>query len=235
MRFSYSQHMQKTFPGRVSGVIQIHCINDSVTIDEALARFTSIASDRLARSSEGEFPEIKAWRKAFSTMGLKPTKYRCASEALLRRFRKEEKLPRINPLIDLCNAASIAFAIPIAVFDQNKISGNLTVRQAAGDENYMSFRGEIEHPEIDEIIFSDDEAHAHARRWANRQSSHSAVSAQTTRALIIAEALHDDAEHDMAQLVSELSDALKVTYKTDTTNALLVKSGAIFDSSSEAI
>ena len=225
--------MQQTFPGRVSGVIKINCINDQVTVDEALARFHSIASDRLAKSSEGEFPEIRAWRKAFSTMGLKPTKYRCASEALLRRFRKEAKLPRINPLIDLCNAASIAFAIPIAVFDQNKITGDLTVRQAVGSENYMSFRGEIEHPENDEIIFADDGGHAHARRWANRQSSHSAVSAQTTRALIIAEALHDDAEHDMVRLISELSEALKVVYKTDSTNAFLFESDAIFDCSSE--
>ena len=234
MRFSYSQHMQQTFPGRVSGVIEISNINDQVTVDEAAARLTTIASNRLSKSSEGEFPEIRAWRKAFSTMGLKPTKYRCAAEALLRRFRKEANLPRINPLIDLCNAASIAFAIPIAVFDHNKITGDLTVRQAVGNENYMSFGGEIEHPENDEIIFADDAGHAHARRWANRQSSHSAVSAQTTRALIIAEALHDDAESDMIRLISELSEALKGIYKTDTKNAFLFESDAIIDCSSEA-
>lgn len=235
MRFSYSQYMQQTFPGRVSGVIKINCINDQVTVDEAIARFIPIASKRLVKSSEGEFPEIRAWRKAFSTMGLKPTKYRCASEALLRRFRKEEKLPRINPLIDLCNAASVAFAIPIAVFDQNKITGDLTVRQAVGNENYMSFGGKTEHPENDEIIFADDGGHAHARRWANRQSSHSAVSAQTTRALIVAEALHDDAEHDMVRLILELSKALRVVYNTDTKNAFLFEADAIFDCSSEEL
>lgn len=235
MRFSYSRHMQQTFPGRRSGVIKIDCINDQVTIDETLIRLTTIASERLSISSESELPEIRAWRKAFSTMGLKPTKYRCASEALLRRFRKEAKLPRINPLIDLCNAASVAFAIPIAVFDQIKITGNLTVRQAVGDENYLNFGAEIEHPDKDEIIFADDRGHAHARRWANRQSYHSAVSAQTTRAIIIAEALHDDAERDMAQLISELSEAMEITYKTETTNALLFESDAVFDCSSGAL
>jgi DNA/RNA-binding domain of Phe-tRNA-synthetase-like protein len=39
---------------------------------------------------------------------MKPTQYRCASEALLRRFRKEGALPRIHPLRDLCNAVSLA-------------------------------------------------------------------------------------------------------------------------------
>ncbi|WP_264830499.1 phenylalanine--tRNA ligase beta subunit-related protein, partial [Klebsiella michiganensis] len=70
-----------------------------------------------ATQSEGELPEIQAWRRAFSKMGLKPTQYRCASEQLLRRFRQDRALPEIHPLIDLCNAISMAFAIPIAVFD----------------------------------------------------------------------------------------------------------------------
>jgi DNA/RNA-binding domain of Phe-tRNA-synthetase-like protein len=37
-------------------------------------------------------------------MGLKPTQYRCAPEALLRRLRKEGTLPPLHPLVDLCNA-----------------------------------------------------------------------------------------------------------------------------------
>jgi len=37
-------------------------------------------------------------------MGMKPTQYRCASEALLRRYRRDRVLPRVHPLVDLCNA-----------------------------------------------------------------------------------------------------------------------------------
>ncbi len=61
-------------------------------------------------------------------MGLKPTQYRCASESLLRRFRKEGSLPQLHPLVNLCNAASLAFAIPVAVLDLAKISAGLAVR-----------------------------------------------------------------------------------------------------------
>ncbi len=234
MRFSYSEYMQLTFPGRVSGVIVMDHIVNQVIVDEALTRFTAIASDRLAVSSEGEFAEIKAWRKAFSTMGYKPTKYRCAAEALLRRFRKEGNMPRINPLIDLCNAASMAFAIPIAVFDQDRISGNLTVCQASGQETYKSFGGATEHPDAGEVIFVDDACHAHARRWANRQSAHSAVSATTTGAVIIAEALHEGAEQDMVRLIGALSEALQSIYKTDASHAFLLQPDAEFDSLAES-
>jgi DNA/RNA-binding domain of Phe-tRNA-synthetase-like protein len=51
-------------------------------------------------------------------MGLKPTQYRCASEALLRRFRKDGSLPWIHPLVEVCNPVSLAYAIPIAVADR---------------------------------------------------------------------------------------------------------------------
>jgi hypothetical protein len=54
----------------------------------------------------------------FSQMGLKPTQYRCASEALLRRFRKDGSLPWIHPLVEVCNPVSLAYAIPIAVADR---------------------------------------------------------------------------------------------------------------------
>ena len=56
-------------------------------------------------------------------MGLKPTQYRCAAESLLRRFRKEGSLPRLHPLVDLCNAVSLAFAVPVAVLDAGRIAG----------------------------------------------------------------------------------------------------------------
>src|SRR5439155_3104509 len=93
-------------------------IHAGASVDAQLERFHAAARARLAAAaSESELPEINAWRRVFSRMGLKPTQYRCASESLLRRFRKEGDLPRIHPLIDLCNAASIAFAIPVAALD----------------------------------------------------------------------------------------------------------------------
>jgi hypothetical protein len=92
-------------------------------------------------------------------------------------------------LIDLCNAISLAFAIPIAVFDVVKISHNLEVRYASGDETYLTFNGDTENPNAGEVIFVDAAAQAHARRWTNRQSGYSAVRDTTTAVLIVAEAM----------------------------------------------
>jgi len=162
-------------------------------------------------------------------MGLKPTQYRCASEALLRRFRKEGTLPRIHPLIDLCNAISLAFATPIAVFDTGRIAGNLEVRYADGTETYLAFSGEEEHPEPNEVIFADAEGRAHARRWTNRQSATSAIRNETISALIVAEAVHDAAGADMPLLVEAVAAEVKAAWPQAPRTSILSASSPRFE------
>ncbi|WP_244465799.1 B3/B4 domain-containing protein [Devosia soli] len=157
-------------------------------------------------------PEIQAWRRVVSVMGLKPTQYRCASEALLRRLRKEGTLPSLHPLIDVCNAVSVGFAIPIAVFDIEKVDGGLSVRPAQGNERYVSFSGTIKAPEAGEIIFADDAGRAHARRWTNRHGQISAVGTHTMDALIVAEALHPHSPSDMEHLGFSLCEAVRAVW-----------------------
>ncbi len=219
--FQHSSDIWRDFPHLVPGVLYAEGITAAVSVDAQVAAFTAIASSRLANASEGELPEIQAWRRAFAQMGLKPTQYRCAAESLLRRFRKEGALPRIHPLIDLCNAISLAFAIPVAVFDVSRIAEYVQVCYATGDERYETFAREIEHPDTHEVIFADAAGRAHARRWSNRQSGYSAVRETTAAALIVAEALHASAATDVLKLVAAIADALASTWSATATTAIL--------------
>lgn len=216
IQFRYAPEIRSRFPQLRSRTLLVDGIGAKADPSIQIARMVAIADDRLTAASEGEFPEIQAWRRSFTAMGLKPTQYRCASEALLRRYRKEGSLPALHPLIDLCNAASLAFAIPVAVFDTSKITGTMIVRLAHGDETYETFAGEIEHPEPGEVIFADDDGRAHARRWTNRQSGWSAVRPETSQALIVTEALHETADNDTATLMSSLAGALAATWPAAT-------------------
>jgi DNA/RNA-binding domain of Phe-tRNA-synthetase-like protein len=182
----------------------------------------------MAGKSVAELAEVQAWRRAYSKMGLKATQYRCASEALLRRLRKEGSLPRVHPMVDLCNALSAAYAVPVAAFDVAEISGSLEVRHATGDEIYMSFAGEEENPAPDEVIFADEAGGAHARRWANRQSGRSAVRTETTDVLIVAEAMHLSAPADMEALVSTLGQEIEQIWGVQATTARLSAQAPLF-------
>ena len=148
-------------------------------------------------------------------MGLKPTQYRCASEALLRRFRKENALPRIHPLIDLCNAVSLAFAIPVAVFDLAQVEGD-PGSPPCGRQRDATWRSPARPsiPSRSEVIFADAAANAHARRWTNRQSALSAVRAETAKVLIVAEAMHETAAADVERLIAALAQAVVTAWPT---------------------
>ena len=208
MRFSHSPQLLADFPQLSVATLQLTGVTDKADISETAQPFLDRAAARLAERPESEFPEIAAWRRAFAQMGLKPTQYRCASEALLRRFKKEGALPSIHPLVDLCNAVSIAYATPIAVFDLEHVAGDLIVRRADGSETYATFGGERENPAPDEVIFADDAGNAHARRWTNRQSALSAIRPATRSVLIVSEAMHETGADDTASLRDELSEVL---------------------------
>jgi DNA/RNA-binding domain of Phe-tRNA-synthetase-like protein len=210
MRFQHSEAIWRDFPLLSAGAVVIQGKTSDRDVTRQSQRLLARADARLQGLSESELPEIQAWRRAFAQMGLKPTQYRCASEALLRRYRKDKALPHIHPLVDLCNAVSVAYAIPVAVFDLDRVDGNLEVRYANGAEVYLAFSGATEHPAPGEVVFADAASQAHARRWTNRQSALSAVGPNSVRALIVAEALHDDAVADVAALLDELQRVLTV-------------------------
>jgi len=138
------------------------------------------------------------------------------------------RLPRLHPLVDLCNAISVAFAIPVAVFDVSKVAGDLEVRYAAGNEEYLTFAGEVERPAAHEVIFADRAGRAHARRWTNRQSGLSAVQSSTSAALIVAEAMHGTASSDMRRLTEAIADELAATWPTKPTVAILSQRSSSF-------
>jgi DNA/RNA-binding domain of Phe-tRNA-synthetase-like protein len=229
MDFQHSAPIWRDFPALVPAVLYADGITNDAPVGPAADRFAAIAKSRLAAvAAESELPEIQAWRRAFAQMGLKPTQYRCASESLLRRFRKEGSLPRLHPLVDLCNAVSLAFAVPVAVLDASAIAGPLEVRYATGDESYLTFAGEIEHPPAGEVIFADQAGQAHARRWTNRQSGLSAVRDSTARTLIVAEALHDSAPADMAKLIAALTAEIRAAWSITPQTAVLTETSPRF-------
>lgn len=228
MDFQHSGEIWRDFPELVAGIVFADGITPDVATGGGIARFTDIAKSRLAGATESELPEIRAWRHAFTRMGLKPTQYRCASEALLRRLRKEGTLPPLHPLVDVCNAVSVAFATPVAVFDVSKITGGLQVRYANGDEDYLTFTGQTEHPGPHEVIFADQAGHVHARRWTNRQSGLSAVQASTATALIVAEAMHDSASSDVPALIAAITEELNANWSITPVATVLSQSSPRF-------
>src|SRR5256885_16661551 len=88
-QFSYSPSTPRAFPELASQTLLLRGMSPDVPAHAVIAPFMAQARQNLACTPESEMPSIQAWRRGFARMGLKPTQYRCAAEALLRRLRKE--------------------------------------------------------------------------------------------------------------------------------------------------
>jgi DNA/RNA-binding domain of Phe-tRNA-synthetase-like protein len=233
MQFQHADRIWADFPELAAGAVSASGVGGPAPVParvtERIRHWYGRADTRLAGTSAAELPEIRAWRRAFTRMGLRPTQYRSASESLLRRYAREHALPAIHPLVDLANAISLAYAIPVAVLDTGRITGPLEVRYADGTERYAAFSGEMEHPRPGEVIFADAAGNAHARRWTNRQSAWSAVRPETGTVLIVAEAMHESGGEDIRSLVAAVEAELAACWPASTQSAILTAASPRFE------
>ncbi len=89
--------------------------------------------------------EVISVRTMFKRVGLDPTKTRPSSEALLRRVRKGDTLPRINSMVDICNWCSLEFQLPYGLYDADKIDGDVELRLGTEGESYAGIRKDDVH------------------------------------------------------------------------------------------
>jgi DNA/RNA-binding domain of Phe-tRNA-synthetase-like protein len=92
-------------------------------------------------ASIGGHPTVAAMRRLFRAAGCDPTRYRPASEALLRRLVKGADLPEIHPLVDINNCLSAELAVPCCVMAEGSLGTSLVFRPGEEGESYESLRG----------------------------------------------------------------------------------------------
>lgn len=206
--FSYHPLVIGSYPTIRAGVI--HAVGLSNGSSPAALRDEFGAQQLATRTELGgsalsAIPSIAAWRRAFSGFGVKPTQYRNAAEALLRRLVKRGDIPSINLLVDIANLVSIRYRLPVAALDQASVTGSTEVRFAGGEESFTDLgSGRVAPPDPGEVVFVDGAGLVSARRWCWRQSAQSATGLQTVEALFTIEGHHARAEADVAAAAGDL-------------------------------
>jgi DNA/RNA-binding domain of Phe-tRNA-synthetase-like protein len=145
-------------------------------LDEPLAG----AAAKLRRGADVE-PHLAATRSMYRKVGIDPTKTRPSSEALLRRVKKGEGLPRINTLVDICNWCSAEFQLPYGLYDRDRIQGSVQLRPGGEGEEYAGIRKDAVHLEGRPTLA--DGAGAFGNPTSD--SARTMVTPATTRALLV--------------------------------------------------
>ena len=210
--FQYDAKIIQAYPKLVAGAIVASGMQNGSAppqLADAYRSEQAAVKARIGATPLSELPSLSAWRRAISAFGVSPTKYRSAAEALLRRLTKKGDIPSINTLVDIGNLVSIRYGLPVAIFDTHQISGAITVHYSDGSERYMELgSGDIMHPEVGEVIFSDETRMVVARRWCWRQSATSAANEDTSEAVVTVEAHHDEGAADIEKALADLQNLL---------------------------
>ncbi len=227
--FAYDRAVVEQYPAIRAGVVQAAGLANGPSPPELLREYRAeqaAASARLAETALAELPSIAAWRRVFTSFGAKPTQYRNAAEALLRRLEKHGDIPSIGALVDIGNLVSIRYALPVAVFDPARIAGSVTVRFATGAEPFTDLgSSEAVSPEPGEVVFVEEDGVVCARRWCWRQSAHSATGPTTVEALYVVEGHHDTAKEDVEAASGDLVALLAAHQPAGRTSSHVVSNG----------
>lgn len=126
MNIIVSQEIASVCPGFVGACVEADVVNtpylqplwDEIHQQEAHFRET------LTTESLKEIASIAATRRVYKACGKDPSRYRPASEALIRRVLQGKALYQIDTLVDLINLASISYGYSIGGFDASKFVGD---------------------------------------------------------------------------------------------------------------
>lgn len=165
---------------------------------------------------------LDAWRAAYRGFGAKPQRTPSSAEALARRIRDEGHLPSINAVVDLYNALSVRYALPIGGEDRAAYVGDPVLKRATGAETFDTVKEGapcVESVPAGEVVWADERG-VTCRRWNWRQGLRTRIDLTTTRMWFVLERLEP---MPIAALL-EAGDLLAATLRRLSTGAAIATS-----------
>lgn len=216
MRFRILDEVFDRFPTYCVGLV----VAENIAQTRSVAAITALlrgAEQQLVEQLDGratkDLPAISCWHRAFSAAGISPARFKTSVEALATRVRKGDPVPAINPAVDLANALSLRYLVPIGAHDLDRLSGDLEVGPARADLPFTALGGST----TQEIVPAGEYVYADARevrtrRWVWRQGTHSRVTEQSRAIAFPIDGWIDCTDHAVRAAMTELANAIKAEF-----------------------
>ena len=126
MHIIVSQEIESVCPAFVGAAVEAQVVNTpySKELWDEIHALEDRFRQELTTESLKDLPSIAATRRVYKACGKDPSRYRPASEQLIRRMLQGKELYQIDTLVDLINLASIAYGYSIGGFDADKFVGD---------------------------------------------------------------------------------------------------------------
>lgn len=155
-----------------------------------------------------EYDAIVPYRETFKDLGINPNKYMSSIEAMAKRVSKGNRLPSKNSVVDLVNALSLKYVLPMGAHDIDDLEDELAVRFSKIADTFIPLGSEeIEHLDEGELVYGDTRR-IRTRRWIWRQSKMGCITKESTNIVFPIDGFTFSNKDRVVEAMEELSNFL---------------------------
>lgn len=235
MKFEITPEIFEKLPNMYVGVVVAHDIDnrqDYPEISQMLDHYEKLAQEKFAGVNVKEREEIIPYREAFRQLGINPNKYPCSVEALFKRLSKGKNLPNINPLVDLNNAISLKYTLPMGTHNLDNAKDNIVMRTADSEKDTFIPLGKIaedvEKPDNGEVVYAVGNE-VRTRRWTWRQSDLGKITSETQSVFFPIDGFSDINKDQVDSAIQDLANQLENIFKISVQTGVVDREHPVFE------
>lgn len=232
MRFVVTKDIFGELPNMYVGVVIAKNVDNSKEypeIEKMLKEEMSVAQKKFKDVKVKQDPQIVPYRKAFRQIGINPNRYPCSVEALFKRLSKGKNLPQINPLVDLNNALSMKYTLPMGTHTLDGVKEDIEMRLAEKGDTFEALGSDkIESPDKGEVVYAVGHE-VRTRRWTWRQSKFGMITPETKTVFFPIDGFSNFNKEKVDQAAKDLEKKLTSIFHCQTERGYVDQKHPIFE------
>lgn len=204
------------FPDAAIGILAVRDMRPAAEVPPedaaAVARLLRDANEQanrhLTSNTISENEAVRVWRETYRMFKTKKGA-RCSIENLLKRVLKGNPVGSITPSVDVYNAISLKYALPVGGEDLDSLAGDLRLGVTEGGDAFLPLGEDAEDPTLPgELCYRDDEG-AVCRCWNWRDGQRTMLTENTKNAFLILECVDPARTDDLKAAAAMLAEKVQ--------------------------
>ena len=215
-KFIAEESFWELFPDAAIGILVVRGMKsandvpaeDAAAIAQLLREANATADQHLTSNTISENEVVRVWREAFQKFKTKKGA-RCSVENLLKRVLKGNPVGSITPSVDIYNAVSLKYALPVGGEDVDSFVGDFRLGLTEGGDAFLPIGEDAEDPTLPgELCYRDDEG-AVCRCWNWRDGQRSALKDDSANAILVMECVDPTRRADLEAALDEFAQLME--------------------------
>lgn len=215
-KFIAEDSFWELFPHAAVGIIVVRGMKgaaevsaeDAAAVAKLLREANERANSHLTSTTISENEVVRVWREAYQKFKTKKGA-RCSIENLLKRVLKDNPVRSITPSVDIYNAISLKYALPVGGEDIDAFAGDLRLGITEGGDAFRALGEDKDDPTLPgELCYRDDEG-AVCRCFNWRDGQRTALKDDSENAFLIVECVDPARTCELDGALDEFADLMK--------------------------